>query len=265
VAVVARRLEAHSGALEIVRVDSFQYFTAGHPPEHLGPILARNRFDGSIAVSPAGVDPREWLVLVRGHGFVKGAVAWLDLDDPDLGLLLDECRQYPKFRGVFHPFAQSVPSGLGELVRRGLTLDLQVTRLAQAAEIASRFPGLPVSIAHLGSPHLAAGSDDWARGIAGLARFPQIFCKASDLIHLTPSPWKGADLRPLVQHVLAAFSPARVMFGSGWPRGLPGHIWKETLAAFTQAIGAQSMEVREELLGGTAAQFYRIGDSPSHS
>jgi len=39
---------------------------------------------------------------------------------------------------------------------------------------------------------------------------------------------------------------------------LPDHIWKESLARFTQAIGAQPIEVREELLGGAAQHFYRI-------
>ena len=48
------------------------------------------------------------------------------------------------------------------------------------------------------------------------------------------------------------------MFGSDWPNSLPEHAWKANLAAFTQAIGAQSIEVREELLGGTAARFYGI-------
>jgi predicted TIM-barrel fold metal-dependent hydrolase len=48
------------------------------------------------------------------------------------------------------------------------------------------------------------------------------------------------------------------MFGSDWPSSLPECSWKENLAAFTQAIGAQAIEVREELLGGTAARFYRL-------
>ena len=41
----------------------------------------------------------------------------------------------------------------------------------------------------------------------------------------------------------------------------PEGTWKEALAAFTQAIGAQTMETREHLLGGTARRFYRIGDN----
>jgi L-fuconolactonase len=46
------------------------------------------------------------------------------------------------------------------------------------------------------------------------------------------------------------------MYGSDWPSYLPVGTWKEALAAFTQAIGAQTMEVREQLLGGTAMRFY---------
>jgi L-fuconolactonase len=49
------------------------------------------------------------------------------------------------------------------------------------------------------------------------------------------------------------------MFGSDWPAYLPEGTFKESLAAFTQSIGALSEEVREHLLGGTAARVYRIG------
>jgi predicted TIM-barrel fold metal-dependent hydrolase len=48
------------------------------------------------------------------------------------------------------------------------------------------------------------------------------------------------------------------MFGSEWPVRLPDVTWKESLAAFTQSIGAQPMEIREQLLGGTATEFYRL-------
>ena len=34
--------------------------------------------------------------------------------------------------------------------------------------------------------------------------------------------------------------------------------WKEVLAACTQALGPQTVEVREQILGGTATGFYRL-------
>jgi L-fucono-1,5-lactonase len=116
-----------------------------------------------------------------------------------------------------------------------------------------------MAIVHLGSP--APGSGDWDTWVAALeaaAQIPQVCCKLSGLIGLMPSPWRVQDLRPCVQHALAVFGPERLMFGSGWPESLPEHTWKESLAAFTQSIGARSQEVREQLLGATAARFYGI-------
>jgi L-fuconolactonase len=249
-----------------VRIDSFQSFTADHPPEHFGPILARNRFDGSIAIEQHPSDPRHLLSLVRDHRFVKAAIPCVDLDDPKLPILLDELGQSPKFRGVFHRLGDAIPAGLAELARRNLSLDLlaRAAQLPLAAGIAARLPDLHLAIVHLGWPAIASGqTDHWARDIAALARFPRVCCKASGLVELAPAPWKGADLRPYVQHVLAAFSPGRVMFGSGWPAGLPDHAWKEALALFTQAIGAQPIGVREELLGGVAQRFYGTPESPA--
>jgi L-fuconolactonase len=65
-------------------------------------------------------------------------------------------------------------------------------------------------------------------------------------------------LRPYVAHVLKLFGPERLMFGSDWPVCTLAGSWKEVLAAFTQAIGPQPIEVREKLLGGTADRFYRL-------
>ena len=88
--------------------------------------------------------------------------------------------------------------------------------------------------------------------MAQAAQFPQVFCKLTAVARLSPAP------RPSVQHALSVFGPRRLMFGSDWPEGLPDTTWKASLAAFTQAIGAQAIEVREELLGGTAERFYGL-------
>ena len=46
------------------------------------------------------------------------------------------------------------------------------------------------------------------------------------------------------------------MFATGWPHG--GGTWKETIAAFTQSLGAMPMALREQILGATARDFYQI-------
>jgi L-fuconolactonase len=48
------------------------------------------------------------------------------------------------------------------------------------------------------------------------------------------------------------------MFGSDWPVCTIAGTWKEVLAALTQAIGPQTIDIREKLLGSTAARFYGL-------
>ena len=211
------------------------------------PILSRNRFDGSIVVDP---DPGP-----IAHDFVKGIVRKIDWSR------LDEYQRDPLFRGVLHSLDDGIPAGFAELARRGIPvdLDLRPEQLPIVVRIAEQAPDLRIVIDDLAHPPYGEPmTDEWTQGMEGAARLPQVFCKASSLITSAPQPWKAADLRPWVQHALAVFGPSRVMFGSGWPSCLPAAGWKETLAAFTQCIGAQTMEVREELLGNTAARFYGV-------
>jgi L-fuconolactonase len=204
--------------------------------EHLASILARNRFEGSILVGPAAWPaPAAEMVL----GIVP-------LFDPDL---LDGYQREPRFRGVWQHFDSAIPDALEELERRGIPLDADAP-LDVVRRIADRFPGLRIVIDDLGTH--ARG--DWAHDLELAAEVPNVYCKLSGLTRLQPSP------RPYVQHALAVFGPGRLMFGSGWPDSLPDFTWKASLAAFTQAIGAQTMEVREQLLGGTAARFYGLND-----
>jgi L-fuconolactonase len=219
-----------------LRIDSHHSFTGRYPLDHLATILKRNRFEGSILVGPEA-----W--PVPDSEMVRAVVPPLDV------ARLDEYRSHPKFRGVICDLQAGVPDGLEELERRGLTLDV-VGGLERVSALAEQFPSLNIAIAHLGAPP----GDDWPRDLERAAQCPRVFCKLSGVARLAPSP------RPYVQRALAVFGPKRLMFGSDWPAGLPDVTWKASLAAFTQAIGAQTIEVREELLGATAARFYRLDD-----
>jgi len=210
-----------------LRLDAHQHFTSEHTPEHLEQILKRNRFGGSIAVARNEEETQAFLELARRHAFIRGVVGCGQTSDPGL---------------------------VGEL-------RFEVPDAPGALRLAEREPGRRIAILRLGAPPVgAAGGDAWARAMEQAAECPEIFCKASSLLSLAPKPWKAEAIRPYVQHALRVFGPHRVMFGSGWPSCLPDAIWKETLAIFTQAIGAQTLETREELLGGAARRFYGIAE-----
>jgi hypothetical protein len=208
-----------------LRLDAHQYFTPEHLPEHLASILQRNKFAGSIAVAHGEGETRRLLEVAERHEFIRGVVGCGRME-------------HPKF--------------VGELRN-------EVMDAVEAVRLAQERPAARIAILRLGAPPVGrAGGDEWATAMECAAQYPQIFCKACGLLLLVPKPWKAEALRPYMQHALRVFGPRRVMFGSEWPLSLPEAIWKESLAIFTQAIGAQAMEAREEMLGGTAARFYGI-------
>jgi L-fuconolactonase len=235
-------------AAAVPRIDSHQHFTREHLPSLLFPILKRNRFDGSVAVTGVpSVEETRWLLsLASAHPFIRAVVGWADLADARVGEALDEYQRDPKFRGVCYAFGEELPPGLAELERRGLTLDVTA---GVVPAIAERYPRLRVAIDHVGARASLAPS---------LARYPNVFAKVSGLITHAPTTWKAAEFQPAVRAALDAFGPERVMYGSDWPRYLPEGTWKAALAAFTQAIGPRTLAAREHLLGGTAQRFYRL-------
>ena len=243
-----------------MRIDSHQHFTRELTPSVLGPILKRNRFDGSVVVTKrATAEETRWLLeQASAHEFIRGVVGWADLASRDLGSVLDEYQQHPKFRGVCYSCVGELPEGLAEIERRGLTLDVG-PQLEWVPRIVERHGGLRVVIDHLGRRSMVAMPfDEWARALEVAAQSPMVHGKLSGLITDAPTQWKAADFQPYARHALRVFGPGRLMYGSDWPSYLPEGTWKEALAAFTQAIGAQSMETRAELLGGAAWRFYRL-------
>ncbi|MBZ5595789.1 MAG: amidohydrolase family protein [Acidobacteriia bacterium] len=274
------RIDAHQHFWD---VDRFQYpwmpsgaspLRRNFLPQHLEPILKRNRFEGSVIVQANIIlDETRWLLdLASAHEFIRGVVGWADLTDPRLGAALDEFQRHPKFKGVRHLVhdepdvnwlhREDVLGGLRELARRHIPYDLLVRpqHLKLVPRLAEKAPDLFMVIDHIAKPPIAAQQmDGWAEDMAAAAKIPNVYCKLSGMItEADPRAWKAEHLRPYVTHVMQLFGPDRLMFGSDWPVCTLAGTWKEVLAAFTQAMGPQPIEARDKLLGGTAQKFYRL-------
>jgi hypothetical protein len=198
-----------------LRIDAHHSFSDRYPLSHLGTILGRNRFEGSVLVASE--------IPVGLPDFVRAVVIRAESVDPPA---LDRYQRDGRFRGLCLALSPDRLLELAELERRDLTLDVSggVGWLEQAVE---RYPRLRIVVDDLGT----------------VPRLPDsVFAKLT---------------RP-VPNALAVYGPGRLMFGSDWPSRLPEITWKASLAAFTQSIGAQPIEAREEILGGTAARFYRL-------
>ncbi|MBI4323816.1 MAG: amidohydrolase family protein, partial [Chloroflexi bacterium] len=234
-----------------MRVDSHQHFwTLGQyphawiteslkaiwrdfTPQDLKPLLDRHRFDACVLVQTFSslAETKFFLCLAHQHPWIAGVVGWVDLTDPRVGDTLDELRLDPKLAGIRHVVHDEpdvnwlrradVQRGLGELARRTLPYDLLIrpSHLAASLELARRFPDLPLVVDHIAKPRIAAGGwDDWADGLAQLARCPNVWCKLSGMFSEADwARWQAAVFKRYIDHVLAVFGPERLMFGSDWP------------------------------------------------
>ena len=243
-------------------------------PRHLEPILARNKFHGSVVVQATTVqDEAAWLFeLADKHPFILGVVAWVDLTDPRVGDVLDRLQTHPKFKGVRHPveneqddgwlLRSDVIRGLRELASRDVPYDLLLKprHLPLIPRLVESVPDLRMVIDHIAKPDIRNRAwEPWASDIARASEFPQLFAKLSGMITEADwASWKGADLQPYVQHVLKLFTIERCMFGSDWPVCLIAGTWKQALAGFTQAHGPIPKEIRIQMTGHTAERFYRL-------
>ncbi len=231
-------------------------------PEHIEPILARNRFDGGLLVSTGG-EVEEIAQLVawcETSALLKGIVlAWNDraavAESPALTAAL---------RGYW-TLADStdISEAAAHCGAEGLALDIipGVNGLGSAslAAVASANPGTPIVLAHAGSPPLEQHAlAEWMEGMRTLAKEPNIHVKLSGFWSTALDAWNVATLQSLVVFLINEFGANRLLFGSDWPFCLPAHSWKECLARFTQSIGARKMDFRELLLGENAARVYRL-------
>ena len=273
------RIDAHQHFWDIQRF-GYPWMPGGESPlrrnflpQQLETILKRNRFDGSVVVQAnVIIEETHWLLdLASQHEFIRGVVGWVDLTDARLGHTLDDLGRHPKFKGVRHLvhdepdvnwlLRADVLAGLEELARRAIPYDLLLRplHLKLVPRLAERLPELRLVIDHIAKPPIAPQTmDGWAEDMEAAAQLPQLNCKLSGMITEAGRNWNAVHLRPYVQHVMKLFGPDRLMFGSDWPVCTVAGTWKEVLAAFTQALGPQAVEVREKLLGATAVKFYRL-------
>jgi predicted TIM-barrel fold metal-dependent hydrolase len=180
--------------------------------------------------------------ILKRNRFERSIFVGAPRDVPDYvaGIIapLAEAAPHPKLCGIQIVSAADLPAALAF----GLPIDL-LGVLPDVPTVAAAHPEVRFVVEQLGHPH--------TDGLEAAASFPNVSCKLAGLDLFD-------DPRAHVRRALALFGPGRLMFGSDWPRGLPDQTWKAKLALFTQSIGAQTIEIREELLGGTAARVYGL-------
>jgi L-fuconolactonase len=203
---------------------------------------------------------------------VLAVVGWADLASPGAPARIAALAGHAKLRGL-RPMLQNLDDdawiaspdldpGLDAMAAHGLSLDaLVLTRhLPHLLTLARRRPELAIVVDHGAKPPIAASDLDgaWARGIDALAALPQVFCKLSGLL-TEAAPGRGADaLAPYVAHLVTAFGPQRLMWGSDWPVVNLAGAYGGWLALAKDLGGLSDPADLAALFGGTCRRFYRI-------
>ncbi len=244
-------------------------------PADLAPILDAQGIDGTVLVQAAATthETEYMLGLADASGFVRGVVGWVDFENPTDATTLKRLRGHPKFKGV-RPMIQDIPDDTWMLrddvqwaYKTICDLDLTFDALGFPRHLdpfltlMKRYPTLRVVIDHCMKPqirdHNTANFQIWADGMSRLAD-TGAHCKFSALITEANQNWTTADLKPYVDHILAAFGPTRVMWGSDWPvcrLRAEYNVWHNAAQDLTAHLSAQA---RAQIFGETAQRFYRL-------
>lgn len=155
----------------------------------------------------------------------------LDPRDPWFVKDLDLLSESPKFRGIrirpTTPVNLSDPAIIGcfaELEKRNLVLELGANGVdpAVVVTIARRYPKMNIIIDHLAGGQIFTDQADleiWKARLAVFASEPNVYCKVSSVFDQSgqnPAPVNSDFYNALIDPVVDAFGPNRVLFGSNW-------------------------------------------------
>jgi predicted TIM-barrel fold metal-dependent hydrolase len=217
--------------------------------DEIGYVDAIAREPGSLIVGaiaacrPESDDFPAFLERVRGNALVKGFRRVLHV-------MPDTLSEDPAFR-----------ANVARLSGTGLTFDLCVLprQMPQAMAIVDAAPDVRFVLDHCGVPDIAAGEmDAWKRGIAEMARRPNVVAKISGVVAYASPDWTLDTLRPWVEHTIGAFGWDRVVWGSDWPVCTLGGSLSTWVAATRALIAGASRDEQEALLSANARRLWSL-------
>ena len=247
-------------------------------PSDLSPSLERHGIDGTVIVQAAAtINETEYrLGLADATPSILGVVGWINFENPSDVTHLERFAAHPRFLGV-RPMIQDIPD-VNWMLRDDVqwafraVVDLDLTfdalgfpvHLTNFLKLIKCYPEMRAVYNHCMKPQICdqrKGNDafsQWASGISRLADETDGVCKFSGLVTEAGDGWTIDDLRPYADHVLNAFGPNRVMWGSDWPvcqlQAEYGN-WHDIAQDLTISLSEAD---RAEVFGGTATKFYRL-------
>jgi len=242
-------------------------------PADLRPELDRAGIAGCIAVQARqSEEETRWLLdLAEANPWIAGVVGWVDLRAGNVADRLEALR-HPRLVGFRH-VVQDEPDPdflLGDAfiagVRAVLAADLTYDLLVYARQ-ADRIPEFldrtgegRFVLDHGAKPDIAGGGwQPWADTIAGIARRPNIWCKISGLVtEADHAHWSEAGIERYLDHLLAAFGPERLIYGSDWPVCRLAADYAQVRGLARNFVARACTAHADAIFGGNARRAYKL-------
>jgi predicted TIM-barrel fold metal-dependent hydrolase len=227
-----------------------------------------------VEAAYAGPDPVEetaWLDdVAKEHGYPHALVVFCDIEQDDGEEQLDRhLAASDLVRGVRirahpdDPDTAAFKRGYAALGARGLSYELNASpgKLLNGRAVAAANPGVAVILGHAGFP--VQRDDDyfrqWKSEISQLAEVDHVAAKVSGF-GMADNRWTIDSIRPWVLHMIEAFGPTRIMFGTNWPVDILYATYMEQVDAYRSIIAEAgfSRDEQEGMLYRNAERFYRI-------
>lgn len=227
-----------------------------------------------VQAAPTVAETDYMLGLADAAPFVAKVVGWIDFEDPGQLPVLERLARHPKFAGV-RPMIQDIEDD-GWMLRSDVQwayqaiTDLDLTfdclgfprHLDNFRTVLTRYPDMRAVVDHCMKPQIRNGVDVafpvWADGLRRLADETGAMCKLSGIVTEADTDWSVSALQPYVDHVVSAFGPERIMWGSDWPVARLRLEYGDWLSMCQTLLAGCSEAERARVFSGTAREFYRI-------
>jgi L-fuconolactonase len=206
----------------------------------------------------------ELLALADTDPTIVGVVGWLQIDSPDA---IADCEKYLQAPGASYlkgirDVAQDLPDSnylakpqsiatVQQLGKMGLTYDIltKTPELKAAIELVKACPAVQFVLDHISKPYIAKEEiEPWKSLISELAAFENVSCKISGMVTEAKwNTWQNSDFAPYVDHIIASFTPQRLMFGSDWPVALLAASSYSEVVHLAESLTAKFSETENEL------------------
>lgn len=208
-------------------------------------------------------------LMPRPGSLIRGAIASARPEAPGFEAWLERADRHvvKGVRRVLHVLPDAVSqttlfrANIARLGRAGLPFDIVMLarQLPLAQDLVDACPDTAFVLDHCGVPDIAGGAfAPWAAQITELARRPNVTLKLSGVTAYTGGPWTLDTLWPWIGHVLHAFGPGRMVWGSDSPVCTLNSGLAEWVATSQALLSDLSGEERQAVLHGNARRVWQI-------